>query len=339
MKSLASRLLQTHKLRQLASYAACLFAIGNSPVAFADSSEFTVKNVSFKSGKHNLSGVFYLPESSNGKAVTVIGPVGFVKEQAPTLYAKSLVAKGYRVLIFDPTYHGESEGEPRRFESGDAKTKDIIASLDFLSSFSSIDSSEIYGVAICQGINWMTRAANTDSRLKRIALVAGHYLHPDVAKKYNGGEERLRSVLEKAMASKRKFLASGEVDYVPIVGLVEQDALLSAPAVYEWYTPWQNNVNGKGGKWENRITRMSLAEIWGGNTQDDLEKLTTPVLVIHSNRAASGNAIPRTLFNVIPSEHKALIWYEDQFQTQFYDNEALAARVAHDIDNFFQLSR
>ncbi len=336
MNSLTSWLFQRHNAKPLLLCVFCLFATGNASMTFARSAAFTVKHVNFNSGENTLAGKLYLPENPNGKTVTVMGPVGFVKEQAPTLYARSLVHKGYRVLIFDPTYHGDSEGEPRRFESGEAKTNDIIASLDFLTRQTAFDSSEFYGVAICQGINWMARAANADARLKKVALIAGHYLHPDVAKKYNGGEERLQRLLDKANASTRKFLASGEVDYIPIVGSTDQDALLSAPPVYDWYIPWQNNANGKGGKWENKITRMSVAEIWGGNSEYDLEQLTTPVLMIHSDRAASGPDIPRHLFNVIPGKQKQLIWYEDQFQTQFYDNEALATRVVGDVDLFFQ---
>lgn len=300
--------------------------------------DFDKKHVTFFSGKNKLSGVLYVPHESNQKTVTVIGPVGYVKEQAPTLYAQALVAKGYTALVFDSTYHGESEGLPRRFESGQQKTRDIIASVDFLAQQPFVDPQQIYGLGICQGVNWMARATNQDKRIQAVSLVAGHYLHPEVAKKYNGGEDRLNQLLKKAQEAKTQFEQTGKVDYIPIVGSPEEDSLLSAPAIYDWYVPWENNINGKGGYWENRITRMSVLDIWGGNAEADLKELNKRTLMIHSNKAASGPVIPKKLFSVIPADKKKLVWFEDQFQTLFYDDMPTINRAAKHIDQWFSVA-
>lgn len=296
--------------------------------------EYQTENVSFNSGENTLKGRLFKPENSNGKAFTIIGPVAFVKEQAPTLYAQSLASKGYTAIIFDPTYHGESEGDPRQFECGDQKAKDIMASVDYLESLQAIDTAQIFGMGICQGVNWMINAVNKDPRLKAVCLVAGHYLTPSVAELYNGGKDRLNMVLEKSRKAKDKFSETGEVEYIPIVGTAEQEALLAAPPVYDWYIPWENNANGKGGQWKNRITRMSLSEIWGGDIEPHLKKLGKPALVIHSNKAASGPVEPKRLFDVILAQDKELIWFEDQHQTQFYDDEILINRTVGHIDKW-----
>lgn len=293
------------------------------------------QEISFKSGENTLQGILFTPAQSNGKAVTLVGPVGYVKEQAPLLYGRSLAAKGYTALIYDPTYHGESEGEPRRFESAEQKTNDIIASVDYLSGLDAVDQAEIYGLGICQGVNWMIKAANLDDRIKSTSLVAGHYLDPEVAEMYNGGKEHLEEVLEKAKQAKEKYASTGEVVYIPIVGSVEQDSLLAAPPVYDWYIPWENNANGLGGKWENRITRMSLLDIWGGDVEKDLRQTKKPTQLIHSDKAASGPNVPKRLFEVIPTPNKELIWFEDQFQTMFYDDKALIDRAVDHIDRWF----
>jgi len=294
------------------------------------------QKITFKSGENNLQGVLFTPLLSNGKTVTLIGPVGYVKEQAPLLYAQSLAARGYTALIYDPTSHGESEGEPRRFESAEQKTRDIIASVDYLSSLDNVDQSKIYGLAICQGVNWMIKAVNRDERIKAMSLVAGHYLDPEVAEMYNGGKEHLSEVIQKAKQAKEKYLSTGKADYIPIVGSIEQDALLASPHVYDWYIPWANNANGLGGKWENRITQMSLLDIWKGDVEKDLQKTKKPTLLIHSDKAASGPNVPKRLFEVIPTSNKELVWFEDQFQTMFYDDKDLIERAVDHIDRWFQ---
>ena len=309
----------------------------NGANAFANNA-FEVKTVAFKSGEHTLSGMLFTPEKPNNKSVTIVGPVGFVKEQAPSFYAQELAAKGYTALVFDPTYHGASEGMPRRYESGDQKTKDIIASIDYLSQKSNMNADEIYGVGICQGINWMTRASVQDKRIKSVSLIAGHYLHPDVAVKYNGGEEKLQQALAKAKVAKEKFEQNGEVEYIPIVGTSEEEALLQFKPIYDWYIPWATNTDGRGGQWENRITRMSILDIWGGNTETDLKKLNKPTLVIHSNKAASGPVVTKALFSSIGTDEKKLVWFEDQFQTKFYDDLPTIKRAVNQIDQWFNPS-
>lgn len=294
------------------------------------------QKITFQSGENTLQGILFTPTQSNGKTVTIVGPVGYVKEQAPLLYSQSLAARGYTALIYDPTYHGESEGEPRRFESAEQKTRDIIASVDYLSSLDNVDQSEIYGLGICQGVNWMVKAVNQDNRIRSMSLVAGHYLVPEVAELYNGGQEHLGEVIAGAKRAKVKYESTGEVDYIPIVGTAEQGALLTAPPVYNWYIPWENNANGLGGEWENRITQMSLLDIWEGDVEQDLKETKTPTLLIHSDHAASGPNVPKKLFEVIPAPNKELVWFEDQFQTMFYDDKDLIDRAVGHIDKWFQ---
>ena len=311
--------------------------ISTNPVTDKMQYKYTTEKVTFVSGDNLLSGLLFVPDTNlpSNKTITIIGPVGFVKEQAPMLYGERLAARGYITLIYDPTSHGESEGTPRRFESAQQKTKDIIASVDYLASLGIVDKSEIFGVGICQGVNWMIKATNEDDRIKAMSLVAGHYLDSEVAELYNGGKEQLARVIKEAEKAKSKFISTGEVEYIPIVGSVEENALLTAPPVYDWYIPWEGNTNGKGGQWENRITRMSILDIWGGDVERDLKESNKPTLVIHSDKAASGPDVPKRLFNSIPAKDKELVWFEDQFQTMFYDDIAIIDRAAGHIDDWF----
>ncbi len=299
---------------------------------------YSVEKISFKSGKNTLRGFLFTPREGRKKykAVTLIGPVAFVKEQAPFEYAKTLASKGYKALIFDPTYHGESDGLPRRLESGNQKIKDISASIDYLESLDDVDGGNIFGVGICQGVNWMIKAANQDDRIKSVSLVAGHYLVPEVAEKYTGGKKALAARLSKAQEAKAKFEATGEADYIPIVSTDNPSALLLPRPIHDWYIPWASNEAGRKGLWQNRITRMSELEIWGTDIAEDLARLKKPVLLIHSDRAASGPVVPKQLFDVIPASKKKLVWFEDQFQMLFYDNSTTIERAVSHIDKWFE---
>ncbi|HPY42681.1 MAG TPA: alpha/beta hydrolase, partial [Thiolinea sp.] len=77
---------------------------------------YRVERVSWQSQGTEVVGNLFLPEQIGAyPAVVIIGPVAYVKEQSPLQYASRLVREGFATLIFDPRFHGESSGEPRRF--------------------------------------------------------------------------------------------------------------------------------------------------------------------------------------------------------------------------------
>ena len=65
-------------------------------------------------------------------AIAVSGPFGAVKEQSSGLYAQTLAERGIITLAFDPSYTGESGGEPRNLASPEINTDDFSAAVDFL---------------------------------------------------------------------------------------------------------------------------------------------------------------------------------------------------------------
>lgn len=296
------------------------------------------QDISFMSHGDKIVGKLYKPKKNKQAPVVVIlGPVAFVKEQAPSEYARRLAESGYAALIFDPRYHGESDGQPRRYESGDAKTQDVIAAINFAETRKDIDSRQVHLLGICQGVNWISRVAADDTRVTSVGLVAGHYLNNKVAEAYAGGTAGVKSRLAAAQRAKDNFEQTGKVEYIPIVSLTDKTALLTFKPVYDWYIPWANTSGTiqKAGKWENRITRMSELDIWGGDITKDLSRITIPTIMVHSNKAASGPEVPKEMFKIIPARNKTLIWFEDQHQTEFYDSpETIDRVVGHLAEKF-----
>lgn len=115
-----------------------------------------------------LAADMYVPKLEKEKypAIAVCGPFGAVKEQCSGLYAQTMAEKGYLTIAFDPSFTGESGGEPRYMASPDINTEDFMAAVDFLSVQDNVDSEKIGIIGIC---GWGGMALNTaalDTRIK-----------------------------------------------------------------------------------------------------------------------------------------------------------------------------
>ncbi|WP_413998895.1 alpha/beta hydrolase [Flavobacterium sp. W1B] len=131
------------------------------------------QKVSFKNRYGiTLSGDLYLPKNSeNGKlsAIAISGPFGAVKEQSSGLYANQMAERGFAVLAFDPSYTGESSGEPRNVASPDINTEDFSAAVDFLGIQKNIDRNKIGIIGICGFGGFALNATAVDKRVKAVA--------------------------------------------------------------------------------------------------------------------------------------------------------------------------
>jgi len=115
-----------------------------------------------------LAADLYVPEGMEGKlaAIAVSGPFGASKEQASGLYAMHMAERGFVTLAFDPSYTGESSGEPRGTTSPDINTEDFMAAVDFLSRLENVDPERIGIIGICGWGGIGLNAAAADTRIK-----------------------------------------------------------------------------------------------------------------------------------------------------------------------------
>lgn len=115
-----------------------------------------------------LAGDLYMPRNVNGrlKALAVSGPFGATKEQASGLYAMNMAERGFIALAFDPSFTGESSGEPRRTASPDINTEDFMAAVDYLTTLDNVDAERIGIIGICGWGGIALNAASIDTRIK-----------------------------------------------------------------------------------------------------------------------------------------------------------------------------
>ena len=154
-------------------------------------------------------------------AIAVSGPFGAVKEQCSGLYAMRMAERGFVTLAFDPSYTGESSGEPRRTASPDINTEDFMAAVDYLSQLENVDADRIGVIGICGWGGIALNAAAADPRIK--ATVASTMY--DMSRVSGNGyyeandNEADRHAAREAMAKQRLSdplaMAGGVIDPVP----------------------------------------------------------------------------------------------------------------------------
>lgn len=115
-----------------------------------------------------LAADLYKPKGEAGKfaAIAISGPFGAVKEQVSGLYAQELAARGFLTIAFDPSFTGESGGQPRFMASPDINTEDFQAAVDFLSCHDEVDPERIGILGVCGWGGMALNAASIDTRIK-----------------------------------------------------------------------------------------------------------------------------------------------------------------------------
>ena len=136
---------------------------------FPQSDKVNHKKVTFKNHFGiTLVADMYEPKEYDCKlpALAVSGPFGAVKEQSSGLYAQEMAERGFLAIAFDPSYTGESSGEPRNVNSPDINIEDFQAAVDYLSNLDNVDSERIGIIGICGWGGMALQTACIDTRIK-----------------------------------------------------------------------------------------------------------------------------------------------------------------------------
>lgn len=155
---------------------------------FKLSEQVTRQKVTFKNRYGiTLVGDLYAPKNKENEklaALAISGPFGAVKEQASGLYANQMAERGFVVLAFDPSYTGESGGEPRHVASPDINTEDFSAAVDFLGLQKNVDREKIGIIGICGFGGFALNATAVDKRVKAVATTSMYDMSRVNAKGY-----------------------------------------------------------------------------------------------------------------------------------------------------------
>ena len=281
-----------------------------------------MERVTFPSHGETLVGHLYPPTPSEASephpTVVLLGPETFVKEQAPSAYARRLAREGVAALAFDPRYWGESTGEPERWENPDHKVEDVFAAVDYLTERADIGA--VGGFALCHGCAEMVRAAADDDRIGATVCVAGHYRDEESDADWLG-PAALDARRERGEAAVQRFEETGRVDYVPAAHPDRGDVGMPGHHVWEWYRTWAAR------EWDNRYAVLSDADVLDYESLSAARRLRSPMLMVHSDRCALPSAARRH-FAAVPAREKQLVWDGDTPHFAYYDEPAVVRRTA-----------
>ncbi len=156
---------------------------------FPKSNKVDHQKVTFKNRYGiTLAADLYLPKNRANQrlpALVVSGAFGAVKEQSSGLYAQTMAERGYATLAFDPSYTGESGGEPRHVASPDINTEDFSAAVDFIGLHASVDRERIGIIGICGWGGMALNAAAADKRIKAVVTNTMYDMSRVMSKGYN----------------------------------------------------------------------------------------------------------------------------------------------------------
>ena len=277
---------------------------------------------------HNRYGItlaadLYVPRDVEGKfpAIAVSGPFGAVKEQASGLYAQTLAERGFLVLAFDPSYTGESGGEPRDAASPDINTEDFCAAVDYLATHDEVDENRIGILGICGFGGFALNAAAIDTRIKATVASTMYDMSRVTAKGYfdkmdTDARYELRRQLNAQRTEDYKnetyALAGGVADPLP------EDAPQFVKDYHAYYkTPrgyHKRSLNSNGG-WNktSSLPFINMPILAYSN------EIRSAVLLIHGEKAHS-RYFSEDAFKALQGPNKELLIIPGATHVDLYDN-------------------
>jgi uncharacterized protein len=167
-----------------------------------------------------LSADLYQPKNRAGRrlaALAISGPFGAVKEQSSGLYAQTMAERGFVTLAFDPSFTGESGGEPRNVASPDINTEDFSAAVDYLGLHPSVDRERIGIIGICGWGGMALNAVALDKRVKAVVASTMYDMTRVMSKGYNDSVtlEQRTQTLEHLSRQRWEDAANGTPAYQP----------------------------------------------------------------------------------------------------------------------------
>lgn len=251
------------------------------------------KKVTFKNRYGiELAADMYIPKDAKGKlaAIAVTGPFGAVKEQSSGLYAQHMAERGFVAIAFDPSFTGESGGEPRRMASPDINTEDFLAAVDFLSIQDNVDPKRIGIIGICGFGGMAVNAAALDPRIKATVASTMYDMtkvnREGYFKSSDSKEQRMEA--RKAMAAQRTEdfkngsykRAGGVVDPLP-------DAAPWFVKDYHSYYKTKRGYHERSGNSNDGWNVVGCQSFLNQPILDYANEIETPVLLIHGEKAHS----------------------------------------------------
>jgi fermentation-respiration switch protein FrsA (DUF1100 family) len=289
-----------------------------------------------------LAADMYVPKNVQGKlpAIAVSGPFGAVKEQSSGLYAQEMAERGFLTIAFDPSFTGESGGQPRYVASPDINTEDFSAAVDFLSTQDNVDANRIGIIGICGWGGMALNAAASDTRIKATVASTMYDMTRVMANGYFDYEKDKETLKKERYANREAINAQRTVDYKAgyyknsggVVDPLPADAPQFVKDYYAYYKTERGyhsrSLNSNGG-W-NQTSALSFMNMPILSYADEIKNA---VMVLHGEKAHS-RYFGEDAFKKLKGDNKELVIVPGASHVDLYDNKAKIPFAR--IEAFFQ---
>ncbi|WP_432431719.1 alpha/beta hydrolase [Rhizobium leguminosarum] len=299
-----------------------------------------MKRVSFRNRGIEVVGNIHLPtdfdETGTYPAIILATPGSSVKEQIGAVYAERLSAYGFIALTFDPSYQGESGGEPRDLEDPAVRVEDIHCAVDLLTTLPYVDEARIGLLGICAGGGYAIKAALTERRFKAVGTVVANDIGEAMRRLLPDARQTLLDVAAERTAQARGAAARRD-PWIPDSIADAKAAGITDPELLEAVTFYRESAY-----WHPNSTNRLLFVSYGALLVFDAfslvpELLTQPLQVIVGGRRGPTGQYEagRRLFDLSPSRAKHFFEVEGAgHYDMYYKPEYVGPAVAR-LAEFF----
>ncbi len=290
------------------------------------------KETSFMSEGLIVEGDLYLPEAYQDgdkmPAVIVGGSWTSVKEQMAGTYARELAKTGFITLAFDHRFFGESEGEPRGYESPKHKIEDFKNALTYLQELPFVEEGKMGALGVCASSGYLANVAAEDNRVKATVLVAPWLHDAETVEVMYGGKEGVQKRIKAGLDAKKQYEQTGKVQYVPKISTTDRNA-----AMFGDYDYYLNPKRGGIREWGKEFAVMSWPAWLEFDPMSTAKQIRSPVLIIQSEEAALPDTT-RAFYKDL-SGKKEIYWMKGT-QFDFYDGEEQVREAVEKASEFFK---
>lgn len=285
----------------------------------------------------------YVPKAGREKgekfaAIAVSGPFGAVKEQSSGLYAQTLAERGFLAIAFDPSFTGESGGEPRYATSADICTEDFSAAVDYLVCRDDVDPEKVGILGICGWGGFAVNAAALDGRIKATVASTMYDMHRVSANGYFDAEDNAEARNEMRKQFGEQRTADAKAGVPKRTGGVPDVLPENAPEFLRRYHDYYKTPRG--------YHARSLNSTDGFTVVSRLALINTPILayageiehgvmIVHGEKAHS-RYFGESAFKLLKGDNKELVIVPGADHTDLYDGGGKNAIPFDRIEAFYR---
>lgn len=291
---------------------------------------------------HNRYGItlaadLYKPKNAQGTlaAIAVSGPYGAVKEQVSGRYAQTLAERGFLTIAFDPSFYGESGGEPRNLTSPEISTEDFSAAVDYLLTRDDVDAQRIGILGICGWGGFALNAAANDPRIKATVASTMYDMSRVNANGYFDAENSAESRYAKRVALNEQrtkdYRSNGYERDGGVVETVTDDMPLFVKQYHDYYKT-ERGYHRRSPNSNEGINKTAVLSFINMPLLTYIDEIRSAVLLVHGENAHS-RYFSEDAYKRLTGDNKELLIVPGANHTDLYDNLDL---IPFDrIDAFF----